>query len=124
MEARGMYGIGGNVAAGLAAWGEPDPKQPKASLVQTLLEAGAPRAVLERPTSVDETTWTHERDPAALAHMASVRQRRLAREAREKKGRAETGTTRGAADAAAEPAHSSRRTAAAARDRSRGPSRG
>src|SRR4051812_36371371 len=40
----------------------------------------SPREVLERPTSLDETDWDCESEPAARANMAEVRRARLARE--------------------------------------------
>jgi hypothetical protein len=85
MEHYGMYGHDAPNSR-QTDFGDAPPPEPFTGvpLVQRLLDAGAPREVLERPTGVGITDWTCERDESAKASMAEMRERRLAREAREK----------------------------------------
>ena len=86
-EHRGLYGHGASAQADVDGADGPEPEPfTGVPLVQMLLDRGAPRAVLERPTGIETTEWTCERDPSALASMEDMRQRRLAREARGRRG--------------------------------------
>jgi hypothetical protein len=77
----GLHGRAARAAPG-RDFDKAPPPQPFTGkpLIQRLLDAGAPREVLERPTGVAETDWDCESEPAARANMAEVRRARLARE--------------------------------------------
>jgi hypothetical protein len=79
-EHRGLYGRDAPNKGRVAAESEPPKPFTGVPLLKRLLDAGAPREVLERETGVTETDWACEREPAALASMAEVRRLRLARE--------------------------------------------
>jgi hypothetical protein len=82
--AQEYYGLRSGDARAASGVNEEAPPQPFKGkpLLQIMLEAGAPREVLERPTGLAEADWGCEREPSALANVAEMRHRRLARQAK------------------------------------------